>query len=91
MREEVRSYSVLDIGLNNALHSSNSSPLLIVSADKPLASKPGKANMRDTTTDRDMAKYLCDYCEDIAQFNNGDISVCSDCLPAAEYDLGITD
>jgi hypothetical protein len=47
--------------------------------------------MQDARTDRQMAKYLCDYCEDIAEYNNGDISVCANCLPDAEYDLGITD
>ena len=33
----------------------------------------------------------CDYCEENAEFGNGDVYVCANCLPAAEYDLGITE
>ncbi len=43
--------------------------------------------MLDTRPDRELAKYLCDYCEDVAEYSNGDIQVCANCLPAAEYDL----
>jgi hypothetical protein len=35
-----------------------------------------------------MVNDLCDYCgEDVAEYSNGDIDVCDECLPAAEYDL----